>query len=68
MTSNTKLMLVLLEHTESDDAEESGVINTTGEPIRARPIRNVRPKAVEAFHPDSAFASLARWVGKAVGQ
>lgn len=67
MTTNTKLMLVLLERTESDDAEESGV-HTPGEPIRARPIRNVRPKAVEAFHPDSAFASLARWVGKAVGQ
>jgi hypothetical protein len=63
MTTNTRLMLVLLERTESDGAS-SDVIDTTGEPIRARPIRHVRPEPVAAFEPGTALAKLEGWLGR----
>jgi hypothetical protein len=62
-TTRATLLLVVVEQVTADEAPSAApAIETTAELVRARPIRNVRPEAVDGFRPKSPFARLDNWI------
>lgn len=62
-----RITLLVIEQTTEAPESERAAIDTTGELVRARPIRKIIPKHVDANKPGSALAALDSWVRKAVG-
>lgn len=58
----TRLTLLILEQTEETPEPTRPVITTTGELVRARPIRKFIPEPVEQFAPGTALAELQSWL------